>query len=189
MPQQPASSSTTSAPGMRSSSCDGRRACPRAPSGGSGRGTGCAARPVVAQRQVGVEQQLLDELRAPRDAAVAEQLHVLLAQRQQAARLAAGDRALGLRQPRRVSASAFARASSSRPLEIDARPQQPAVLEPHVVAGGLSSSIEARPTPGSVNVVNESARKITGVPASLARSRSQRISVSRSNRGRGRLAA
>ena len=133
MPQQPASSSTTSAPGIRFEQRDGR---------------GCAReRLLVAvaveedalrpgpQRQVGVEQQLLDEPHARRDAAVAEQLHVLLAQGQQAARLAAGDQRVD--SSRSVSASAFARASSSRPLEIAARPQQPAVLEPHVVAGGL----------------------------------------------------
>ena len=40
-----------------------------------------------------------------------------------------------------------------------------------------------------MKVVNESARKITGVPERLARRLSQRISVSRSNRGRGRLEA
>ena len=44
----------------------------------------------------------------------------------------------------------------------------------------------ARPTEGSVNVVNESARKITGVPVRRGRLRCQRISVSRSKRGRGR---
>ena len=37
-----------------------------------------------------------------------------------------------------------------------------------------------------MNVVNESARKITGVPVRRGRLRCQRISVSRSKRGRGR---
>ena len=43
-------------------------------------------RSLEAQRAVvdRLDQQLLDELDARRDAAVAEQLHVLLAQRQQA---------------------------------------------------------------------------------------------------------
>ena len=94
-----------------------------------------ALRP-VPQRQVGVEQQLLDQPHARRDAAVAEQLHVLLAQRQQAGRLAAGDQRV-CRPDVRVKASAFAVASSSSPLEIAARPQHPRGLEPHVVAGGL----------------------------------------------------
>ena len=70
----------------------------------------------------------------------------------------------------RVSASALARASSSRPLEIArapaaARRSRAARRSPPP----SSSSIAARPTPGSVNVVNESARKITGPRPALAR--------------------
>ena len=117
----------------------------------------------AAQRAVvdRLDQQLLDEPRARRDAAVAEQLHVLLAQRQQARRLDAGDRS---RSPasRSVSASALAlrvveQALGDRRAPAAARRSRAARRSPPA----SSSSIAARPTPGSVNVVNESARKTT----------------------------
>ena len=115
------------------------RRCPRAPSGGSGRGRGCAAgrgRSAAARRRRSPRPAAPRRACALRDAAVAEQLHVLLAQRQQAGRL---EPVIERRRPasRSVSASAFAVASSSRPLEIDARPQQPRALQPHVVARGV----------------------------------------------------
>ena len=77
--------------------------------------------------------------RPPAPAGRREQLHVLLAQRQQARRLAADDRhaALGSGASRSASASACARASSSRPLEMLERPQQPALSSRTSIAGGL----------------------------------------------------
>ena len=79
---------------------------------------------VLAQRQVGVEQQLLDELGARRDAAVAEQLHVLLAQRQQARRLAAGDQRVA-RPAARSAPRPWRARRRAGPWRSHARPQQP----------------------------------------------------------------
>ena len=204
MPQQPASSSSTSAPGMRSSSATRRRRAAPAPSGGSGRGRGSAGRRAASrpQRERAVvdrlDEQLLDQPRLRRDglrARVAgQQRQVLLAQRQQARRLAADDRRRRARRRARAgrpSRSAIARASSSRPLEMLARPQQPRALQPHVASpAASSSSIAARPIAG-LGERRERVGEEDDVAARAAvprRSRraSQRSSVSRSKRGSGR---
>ena len=89
---------------------------------------------------------------------------------------------------RSVSASALARRIVEQALGDAGPPAAARVLERDVVArGGRAARSTRGPTPGSVNVVNESARKITGVPVERLRLRFQRISVSRSKRGRGRL--
>ncbi|WP_344021748.1 hypothetical protein [Streptomyces luteireticuli] len=58
-------------------------------------------------------------------------------------------------------ARACAPASSSRPLENAARPQQPPLSGRTSQPQRSSSSIAARPMPGSVEVVNESARTVS----------------------------
>ena len=74
-----------------------------------------------------------------------------------------------------------------------ALPQQPRLSRRTRQPAASSSSIAARPTAGSVNVVNESARNTRSPRApALAdglRRRCQRISVSRVTRGSGRLRA
>ena len=104
-----------------------------------------------------LDEQLLDELRLAGDRlrarVVREQLQVLLAQGQQARRLAAHDRhaALGLgREPRGHRPAPISRAWSSSPLEMLARPQQPALSSRTRWPAASSSSIAARPIAGSV---------------------------------------
>ncbi len=74
-----------------------------------------------------------------------------------------------------------------------ARPQQPALCSRTRHPARSSSSTAARPISGSVNVVNESARRMTSPrgagPVPRGRRASQRSSVSRSKRGSGRSRA
>ena len=90
-------------------------------------------------------------------------------------------------------ASAIERAWSSSPLDRLARPQQPLLSRRTCQPARSSSSTQALPIAGSVNVVNESARKTTSprghAPRTGPRCANHRIRVSRSNCGSGRCAA
>ena len=87
---------------------------------------------------------------------------------------------------RSVMSSAIPRARSSRPLEIEDRPQQPPLSTRTDQPAASSSSIAARPIAGSVKVVNESASHTSSRPVDRDRRLSHRSSVSRANRGSGR---
>ena len=90
---------------------------------------------------------------------------------------------------RAVMSAAIPRAWSSRPLEMLARPQQPAALEPHAIAGRLEQ-LDRR---AADRRLGERGERVGEEHDLAARSRrraalSQRSSVSRAKRGSGRAA-
>ena len=151
MPQQPASRSTTVAPGMRASSALAGASVP-SPSDGSGRagrsatGPGAESSRTASRLPLALRANSSNSTRAVGDAlraalrVAAEQRRRVLAHRRQAARLEEHDRraALGERiQPVRCSTRRRRRASSSRPCEISGRPQHALRRQLDVEAGAL----------------------------------------------------
>ena len=161
MPQQPASRSITSAPGIAAGASEHRARRRPATADGSAPGPGCAAGParnagrgsaVVRQERV---EALLERQAGRGDGLgpgaqlAAEQGGIVVLDRQDAARLAGDDRPPRARPSRRARSTlcrALATAWSSRPLEISGRPQQRRPGGPSVTAQPARAGA-ARPPP------------------------------------------